>query len=92
LAQIKAIRKTAQLANQTSGDAMKLKLIDNWFQEAKRLWSVRVALFWGAISGLILVWSAFSDVLPLWLYATGGIVASAAFAAARLLKQPGADE
>lgn len=68
----------------------RLELIDDWRSEAKRLWSIRIALFWGAMSGLVLVWSAFSDVLPTWLYAAGGVVISAAMAGARLLKQPGA--
>lgn len=67
-------------------------LIDNWKDEIKRLWTVRVALFWGAVSGLFAVWSSFSSVIPLWLFASLSVVMSAAIAVARMLKQPGAGD
>jgi hypothetical protein len=66
-------------------------LIAGWRSEWKRLWSVRVTLFWGALSGLVSVWSAFSDVLPLWVYSGFSVVASILLGVARLTKQPGLD-
>ncbi|KYK44556.1 hypothetical protein A1D31_14260 [Bradyrhizobium liaoningense] len=72
---------------------MKLRLIDDrvWH----RLWSVRVAigggLFWSAIGGLIMVWPALADKIPTIAYVLGGVVLSAAFGLARVLKQPGAE-
>lgn len=68
-----------------------MKLIDNWRRELRRLWSIRVAAFWGAVSGLLLIWPALADSIPIWAYAVGGITVSMSFAVARFLKQPGAD-
>ncbi len=72
-----------------------MRLIDNWKAECARLWSMRVtiysAVFWSAITGLVMVWPAFSEALPLWFYAAVGVVLSIAIGVARLLKQPGAD-
>lgn len=74
----------------------KMKLIDDAWSEFKRVWSIRVALigvaFWSAVAGLIMVWPAFIEVIPLWGYALGGIVLSVAFGVARFLKQPGAKD
>lgn len=72
------------------------RLIDNWRRDLGRLWSIRVALagvvFWGAVSGLWVLWPAFVDWLPLWFYAVGGIAMSIALAVARVLKQPGIEQ
>lgn len=72
------------------------RLIDNWRREISRLWSIRVALagvvFWGALSGLWVLWPAFVDWLPLWFYAVGGVAMSVALAIARMLKQSGAEQ
>ena len=67
-------------------------LIDRWSRRWHRFWSVRIALFWGAVCGLVAVWSSFSDVLPLWVFAGASVVMNMALAVARLTKQPGADE
>lgn len=67
-------------------------MIDDWYMEAKRLWSIRIGLFWGAVQGLLLIWTALVDVLPLWVYVTVGVIANMSIVGARLLKQPGADE
>lgn len=67
------------------------KLIDDWRTRALKLWTVRIALFWGALSGLLVAWPAFSGVVPLWAFAGASIILSAAVAVARLTKQPGAD-
>ena len=63
----------------------------NWRTILKESWAVRVALFWGAVSGLIAVWSAFQDVLPLSVYAALGVLMNASITVARVLKQPGAE-
>jgi len=67
------------------------RLIDDWRSQILGFWSVRIALFWGAVSGLVLVWPAFAGVIPLWTYAVAGMAMSAAVAVARVTKQPGAD-
>ena len=64
---------------------------EDWKDIFKKSWAIRMALFWGAVSGLIAVWSAFESELPVWAYATIGIVANASITVARLLKQPGTD-
>jgi hypothetical protein len=64
---------------------------ENWELILKQSWAIRVALFWGAVSGLIAVWSAFEDVLPLSIYASLGVLMNASITVARLLKQPGTD-
>jgi hypothetical protein len=66
-------------------------LIDEWRAVALRLWSIRLALFWGAICGLCAVWSAFVDIMPLWVFASGSVLMFASIAGARVLKQPGTE-
>jgi hypothetical protein len=72
--------------------AFNLRLIDDWKAQALKLWSIRIALFWGGLSGLVAVWSAFSDIIPLPVYAGFSVLATMAIAGARVTKQPGADE
>ena len=72
-------------------DALDKRFIDDWRHQAPRLWSIRIALFWGAISGLLAAWPAFASAVPLPVYAGLSIILSAAVAVARLTKQPGAD-
>lgn len=64
-------------------------LIDDWRARIFRLWSVRVALFWGGVSGLFVAWPSLAGAVPLPLFATGSVVLSVALVAARVLKQPG---
>lgn len=72
-----------------------MQLVENLRAILKRAWSIRVAafgvVFWGALSGLWVLWPAFVDWLPLWAYAVGGVLMSVALAVARVLKQPGLD-
>jgi hypothetical protein len=68
------------------------KFVADWRGVIKHAWSIRVAMLWGAVSGLVMVWSAFSDVLPLPVYAAGGVLISVIATIARVTKQPGADE
>ena len=66
-------------------------LLDNAARDWHRLWSIRAALFWGALSGLVAVWAAFQDVMPLWAFAGLSVGMNASIAIARVLKQPGLD-
>jgi hypothetical protein len=68
-----------------------MRLIDDAWTQFKRLWSVRVAAFWGAVGAVIVILSAYLyNTFDWWV---GGllILASASFAVARFLKQPGTD-
>jgi hypothetical protein len=67
------------------------RLIDDWRSQILGFWTVRIALFWGAIYGLLLVWPAFAGAIPLWAFSIGGMVMSAAVAVARVTKQPGVE-
>jgi hypothetical protein len=78
-----------------------MKLIDDWHRAdwKHRLWrlhTIRVAvggaLFWSAIGGLIMVWPALEKQIPTTAYVLGGVLLSAAFGVARVLKQPGAED
>lgn len=71
--------------------AINARLIDDWHSLVLRYWSVRIALLWAGVSGLLAVWPAFADQVPLWAYATGSIVMTMAIAIARITKQPGVD-
>ena len=70
-------------------------LIDDWVHALRKLWSVRVALFWSAVGAFIMVAPLVSDeaknVLGPWHF--GGILflAGVSFGVARALKQPGTD-
>ena len=67
-------------------------LITNWDDKIKHLWTIRVALFWVAVSAMAGVWSALVDTIPTWLYVSGGIIMNLSLGVARLAKQPGVDE
>ena len=66
---------------------MRVSLIDGWRKELRRLWTIRLAVFWGAVHGLLAVWPALADVVSPGTLAIGGVVMSASLVAARLLKQ-----
>lgn len=72
------------------------KLIPEWKQAFGRLWSMRIAIgsaiMWSAVGGLLLIWPALADKIPLGAYVLGGLVLSVLFGVARLLKQPGTDQ
>lgn len=57
---------------------------------AKRI-AIEQACFWSAVGGLILVWPALADVIPLPFYVAGGILISVGNGVAHFLKRPGAD-
>ena len=60
------------------GDKMRLRLIENWKRRMWRLPRVYVALFWGAVSGLLLVWPTLAEAVPFRFYVFGGMAISAA--------------
>jgi hypothetical protein len=77
-----------------------MKMIEDWHHAdwKRRLWrlhTIRVAaggaLFWSGIGGLIMVWPALAEKIPTAFYVAGGVLLSAAFGVARVLKQPGAE-
>lgn len=68
-----------------------MRLIDDWRAELARLWSVRVAAFWGAVGAVIVILSAYLYNTFDWRVGALLIFASASFAVARVLKQPGTE-
>lgn len=65
------------------------RLIPDWHKELTRLWSMRVAMFWLAVAGLIMVWPGLAGTMPAAAYAGIGVLMVVSFGTARLLKQPG---
>ena len=71
---------------------LNMRLIDDWYSKLKRLWTIRVALFWVGLSALAGVWGALVGTIPTWVYVTGGVLMNVSLGVARLAKQPGVDE
>ena len=71
---------------------MKVELIDDLWSQVKQLWSFRVAAFWGAVGGIIIVLSAYLNYIFDWKVGLLLILASISFAVARAMKQPGTEE
>lgn len=69
-----------------------MKLIDDWWTELGRLWSMWVAAFWGAVGALIVVLSAYLYSTFDWRVGALLILVSVTFAIARFLKQPGTEQ
>jgi len=69
----------------------RLHLIVDAKRKWHRLWSVRLALFWAAVSGLAAAWPAASDHVPFPVFAGGMVLAFVAVAFARVTKQPGVE-
>lgn len=69
-----------------------MALVPRWRCVLRRAWSVRIALGWGLLSGLVCVWSAFEDALPLWAFAGISMAMQGALAIARVTHQPGMEE
>jgi quinol-cytochrome oxidoreductase complex cytochrome b subunit len=66
----------------------RFKFIDNVEVEFHRLWSIRISLFVGVLTGLCAVISAFTDVFNPWLLLSISIVANVALIPlSRLIKQ-----
>lgn len=73
-------------------DAAGRHVIDNWRDILRRAWSIRLAVFWGAVSGVAAAWPALDEVVPTRLFVAGSVVFSVALVVARLTKQPGMDD
>jgi hypothetical protein len=76
---------------EAAADALDARLINDWRSLWHKFWTIRIALFWGAVSGLLVVWPSFAGAVPLPVYAAGSVVMTALLAVARLTKQPGVD-
>lgn len=68
-----------------------MRLIDDAWAQFKRLWSIRVGLFFGALNGAMLGLAAFVYVIPPTWFLILNTIGWAILIGARLLKQPGAD-
>ena len=68
-----------------------MRLIDDPAAQFKRLWSIRVGLFFGALNGAMLGLAAFVYVIPPVWFLVLNTIGWAVLIGARLLKQPGAD-
>lgn len=72
--------------------AASARLIDNWRAILARAWSIRIAIFWGIVSGLAAAWPALDEVVPIRLFVAGSVLISVALVVARVTKQPGVEE
>lgn len=66
---------------------MKLRLIPRWRREAKRLWSIRAALFWGLVVALPGFFPVLMDIMNPFAFIAVGSLLTVVSIAARLLKQ-----
>lgn len=66
-------------------------LVDGW-QRAHKLWSVRLAIFWGAVNGLYIALPGFIGTVKATHFAAVSIAFSIMMVIARLTKQPGLDD
>lgn len=65
-----------------------MRMIDNWKVEAHRLWSIRISLFVGVLTGVAAVLSAFTEVFNPWLLLSISIIVNVAvIPLARLVDQ-----
>lgn len=67
---------------------IKAHLVDNC-AVAHRLWTIQLAIFWGAFSGLMLIWPALMSFIPLPVFFSLSILFSVILGVARVTKQPG---
>jgi hypothetical protein len=68
-----------------------MRLIENASTEFHRLWTIRIALFFGALNGVALGLAAFVDVFNPWLFMGLNVAVYCALPLARLLKQGDAE-
>jgi hypothetical protein len=64
-----------------------LRLIDNAWRDLHRFWVNRVAIAYGAFTGIALVLSAFVDVFNPWFLLVVSVIVSVAIVVLRLVKQ-----
>ncbi len=65
-----------------------MRLIPNWKTELHRLWSARLAIYLSILNGLALGLAALIDVVKPWIFIALNVVAYAAIAVLRIIKQP----
>lgn len=70
---------------------IKAHLVDDC-KSAHRLWSIQLAIFWGAFSGLMWVWPELAAYIPLPAFFGLSILFSVVLGVARVTKQPGLDQ
>ncbi|MCK1742178.1 hypothetical protein IVA80_15240 [Bradyrhizobium sp. 139] len=68
-----------------------MTFIENAKEEFHRLWTVRIALFFGALNGFVLGLAAFEDVFNPYFFMALNILGWMLLVGARMLKQPGAN-
>lgn len=68
-----------------------MQLIDNAWDEFKRLWSMRVAMFWTAVGTVAVLWTGLAGSIPAPIFFGVGFAVIFSFGVARLLKQPGTE-
>lgn len=86
------LRESYIIAKLNATHELNMRLIEGWYDKLKRLWTIRIAVFWVGLSALAGVWGALVGTIPNWVYVTGGILMNVSLGIARLLKQPGVDE
>jgi hypothetical protein len=70
----------------------RLQPIPNWRKKVHKLWSIRLALFWGAFCGLYGALSVLQDVIPWQAFLGLSVFMNVAIVVARLTHQPGVDD
>lgn len=63
-------------------------LVGNW-RQAHWFWTVQLAIFWSALSGVMMAWPAMIALIPVPWFLGLSIVFSVALGLARVFKQPG---
>ncbi|EKS29264.1 hypothetical protein [Afipia felis] len=71
---------------------MSIRFIPNVWAEAKRLWSMRVAIFWTAVGTVAALWLGLAGSIPAPIFFGIGFLIIFSFGVARLLKQPGTEQ
>ena len=72
-------------------------LIEDWRFKLTRLWTLRVALFWAALSAFAAVYPFFGGLVPqafwpMFLFALSNVFLCVVIMIARMAKQKGVDE
>lgn len=67
-------------------------LIPRLKQRFHKLWTIRLALFWGAVCGLYGSFAALQDILPAHWFIGLSVFMNMAIVVARITKQPGVSE
>lgn len=65
-----------------------MQLIDDWKKKAPKLWSIRLGLLAGLLSGAEVVLPLFAEAIPRGWFAVGSFVLTVAAVVARIVAQP----